>query len=169
MGSIIHEPLYRKVLEVKTEANKVEIYTWCRTRYSRSLQHYNIVILFFHLVVPFIANLFSALFIILGSARQRSVAQNRQTYREHVYQQISEHKQLLISPIILLVLSLPRLIMSLLSGCVNASNNPWFFLSGCFISFAPSMLIFIVFVLPSDLYRKTFRTSLIKWRRQIHQ
>ena len=49
---------------------------WCITRYSISIQYYNTFILFFHLTVPFIINLFSALFIIFGVARQRSVTQN---------------------------------------------------------------------------------------------
>jgi hypothetical protein len=160
MGTIIHEPLYRRLIELKPYEDKIDRYTWCLTRYSRSVQYYNTAILFFHLVAPFIVNLFSALFIIFGSARQRSVARIKQTYREHVYKQLSEHKQLVISPLILLVLSLPRLIISLLSGCVDVSRYPWLFLFGYFISFTPSMLIFVVFVLPSKLYRNTFKESL---------
>jgi hypothetical protein len=109
------------------------------------------------------------LFIIFGVARQRSVARTGQTYRKHVLEQLNEHKQLLISPIILLVLALPRLIISLLSGCVNASRNPWLYLLGYFISFSPSMLVFVIFVLPSKLYTKTFKKLLQSWRRKIHQ
>ncbi|CAF4172130.1 unnamed protein product, partial [Adineta steineri] len=118
MGSIIHEPIYRELNEVNTETDKVDIDRWCLTRYSPSVQRYNTIILFFHLVAPCIVNLCSALFIIFGSARQRSTAQTRRTLREHVYNQFNEHKQLLISPIVLLILSLPRLIMSMLSECV---------------------------------------------------
>jgi hypothetical protein len=174
IGTLIHEPLHRELFESKAEKdktgeNKTENYVWCVTRYSRSIQDYNTAILFFHLIVPFIANLFSALFIIFGSARQRSVAQTRQSYKEHIYEQLREHKQLVISPIILLILSLPRLIISLLSGCVNASRSPLVYLCGYFISFIPSMLIFVVFVLPSKLYRKTFKESLSSWRRLIHR
>jgi hypothetical protein len=174
MITLIHEPLHRELFESKAEKdktgeNKTENYVWCVTRYSRSIQDYNTAILFFHLVIPFIANLFSALFIIFGSARQRAVARTSQTYREHIYEQLHKHKQLVISPVILLVLSLPRLIISLLSGCVNASRYPWLYLCGYFISFIPSMLIFVVFVLPSKLYRKTFKESLNSWRRRIHQ
>jgi hypothetical protein len=169
MGSIIHEPLYRKLVGDKPDEDNTERYVWCITRYSRSIQDYNAAILFFHLVGPFTANLFSALFIIFGSARQRAAARTKQTYREHVYEQLSEHKQLIISPLILLVLSLPRLIISMLSGCVNASQYPWLFLCGYFVSFTPSMLVFVVFVLPSKLYRKTFQESFRRWLRRIHQ
>ncbi|CAF0984158.1 unnamed protein product [Adineta steineri] len=169
MGSIIHEPIHRELYEMKTETNKVDIDRWCLTRYSPSVQQYNTIILFFHLVAPCIVNLCSALFIIFGSARQRSTAQTRRTIREHVYHQFNEHKHLLISPIILLILSLPRLIMSMLSECVNPSNHRLLFIFGYFISFTPSMLIFIVFVLPSALYRKTFQESVRRWRRLTHQ
>jgi hypothetical protein len=183
MSSIIHEPLYRKLIENKSggdqsvgsqiekdkkEGDKKEEYVWCLTLYSRSVQDYNTFILFLHLVGPFTANLFSALFIVFGSARQRAVARTRQTYREHVYEQLREHKQLLISPLILLVLSLPRLIIALLSGCVDASRYMWLYLSGYFISFTPSMLVFVVFVLPSELYRNKFKESLRSWHRRIH-
>ncbi|CAF4108780.1 unnamed protein product [Adineta steineri] len=169
MGSIIHEPIHRELYEMKTETNRVNIDRWCITRYSLSVQQYNTIILFFHLVAPCIVNLCSALFIIFGSALQRSTAQTRQTLREHVYNQFNEHRQLLISPIILLILSLPRLIMSMLSECVNPSNHRLLFIIGYFISYTPSMLIFIVFVLPSALYRKTFQESFKRWRRQIHR
>ncbi|CAF1557222.1 unnamed protein product [Adineta steineri] len=167
MGSIIHEPIYRELYEVNTKTSKADIDKWCVTRYSSFVQQYNTTILFFHLVGPCIVNLCSALFIIFGSARQRATAQTRRTLKEHVYDQFSEHKHLLISPIILLILSLPRLIMSMLSECVNPSNHRLLFIFGYFISFTPSMLIFIVFVLPSALYRKTFQESFRRWRRLI--
>jgi hypothetical protein len=199
MVSIIHEPLYRKLFVYNTEKvniirnetkeaqmyknevygnetygnvtyeNKAESYVWCMTHYSDSVQNYNTVILFFHLVAPFVVNFFSALIIIFRAARQRSTLQTRQTYREHVLQQLSEHKQLIISPIILLVLTLPRLIISLLSGCVKVSNNPWLYLLGYFISFTPSMLVFVVFVVPSTMYRKTFKESFQYCRRNANQ
>ncbi|CAF0816835.1 unnamed protein product [Adineta steineri] len=159
MSSIIHEPIHRELHEVNTETNKVDINRYCLTRYSPSIQQYNTIILFFHLVAPCIVNLCSALFIIFGSAQQRSTAQTRRTLREHICDQFNEHKQLLISPIILLILSLPRLIMSMLSECVNPSNHRLLFIFGYFISFTPSMLIFIVFVLPSELYRKRFQET----------
>jgi hypothetical protein len=144
----------------ETAGNDTENFVWCMARYSRTVQDYNTAILFFHLVAPFVVNLFSALFIIFGSARQKLATRTKQSYREHILEQLSEHRQLMISPIILLVLSLPRLVISMLSGCVKASRNPWLYLLGYFISFTSSMLIFIVFVLPSKLYRETFKKSL---------
>ena len=47
----------------------------CVIRYSHSVQTYNTITLFCHLIVPFLANLCSGLFIIFGTARRRSTAQ----------------------------------------------------------------------------------------------
>jgi len=142
----------------------------CVIRYSRSVQTYNTITLFIHLVIPFLVNLFSALFIIFGTARRRSTAKtNKKSFKEHTINQMREHKQLLISPFILLLLATPRLIMSLVSGCVDPSENPWLYLSGYLVSFTPPMLIFTVFVLPSELYRKTFKDSITRWRQRTHQ
>ncbi|CAF1284593.1 unnamed protein product [Adineta steineri] len=88
---------------------------------------------------------------------------------EHIGEQLHEHKRLLISPSILLILSMPRLIISLLPGCVKVSDNPWLYLCAYFISFTPSILVFIIFVIPSELYRNTLKETLKNWQRRICQ
>jgi hypothetical protein len=148
MATLIHEPINRTLFEYqsttnrtvendtyvnRTSENTAEQYVLCVTRYSPSFQDYNTVILFFHLVAPFIANLFSALFIIFGAARQRSVARTGQSFKQHVGEQFNEHKQLIISPMVLLVLSVPRLIISLLNGCIKTSGFMWLYLGAYFI------------------------------------
>ena len=164
MGSIIHEPLHRELFDDRATG-----LIWCITRYPSSAQDYNTFILFFHFLGPFAANLFSALFIIFGTVRQRSMTQVGQSYTEQFLRQLREHKQLLIGPAVLVILSLPRLIISLLSGCVDVSRHPWLYLSGYFISFIPSVLVFVVFVLPSGLYKRQFRESAKRWRKRIQR
>jgi hypothetical protein len=168
----MHELVYRRLLVYppetdKTSGDTTEQYTSCVTHYSPAVQDYNTAILFFHLVAPFLINLCSALFIIFGAARKRSVARTDQSFNEHVREQFREHKQLIISPMILLVLSIPRLIISLLPDGVKVSENLWLYLSAYLISFIPPMLIFIIFVVPSEFYMKTFKQSLMSARRLI--
>jgi hypothetical protein len=162
MVSIIHEPLYRDLFD-DTEEKRL----WCVFHYSHSIETYNTIILFFHFFGPFCVNLFSALFIIFSSARRRSVIQKRQTYNQHLLQQFKDHKNLIISPIVLIVLAIPRLLVSFLSGCVKVSHNSSLYLSGYFISFIPSVTIFLIFVLPSEFYRKQFTKAIKSWRRRI--
>ena len=189
MSTIIHEPLHRDLFEYhhlkyksdsydsnrnetmvyengtnETIPYEIEKYVLCVITYSARMQNYNTVILFFHLIGPFIANLCSALCIIFKSARRRSATRSTQTIGQHALEQLSEHKQLIISPILLLVLSSPRLIMSLISGCINVSDNFWLYLCGYFISFTPSTLIFIIFVVPSKLYMDAFKQSWRNWQ-----
>ncbi|CAF1451376.1 unnamed protein product, partial [Adineta steineri] len=176
LGTLIHELAFRRLFEYepapetidtsKNNEDTTKRYVSCITRYSPSVQDYNTTVLFFHLVGPFIVNLFSALFIIFGGARQRSMARTNQNFKEHVKEQFREHKQLIISPIVLLVLSIPRLIISLLPGCVKTSENLWLYLGPYFISFTPPMLIFLIFVFPSELYMKAFKQSLIRIRKR---
>jgi hypothetical protein len=165
INTLMHELLYRRLLVYPPETDKTsedttERYISCVTHYSPAIQDYNTTILFFHLVAPFLINLCSALFIIFGVARQRSVALTSKPFIEHVREQFKEHKQLIISPVILLVLSIPRLIISLLPDGVKVSENLWLYLSAYLISFTPSMLIFIIFVVPSEFYMKAFKQSL---------
>ncbi|CAF1592431.1 unnamed protein product [Adineta ricciae] len=172
VGTVIHESIYRKMFkhEVKQRKPYSENYnidedieigtsTWCVTSYSQWLQGYNTGILFIHLLGPFIANILSSLVIIIRSARRRAEAQKQRSYKDHLREQWNEQKQLVISPIILVVLSTPRLIISLLSGCADVSSHTWLYICGYFVSFTPSILIFVVFVLPSNSYRKTFKES----------
>ncbi|CAF4290002.1 unnamed protein product, partial [Adineta steineri] len=153
LGTLIHELAFRRLFEYETAPDTTDT-------------NYNTAILFFHLIGPFIVNLFSALFIIFGGARQRSKAQTNQNFKEHIQLQFSEHKQLIISPIVLLILSIPRLIISLLPGCAKTSENLWLYLGAYFISFTPSMLIFLIFVFPSKLYMKAFKQSFNRIRQR---
>ncbi|CAF1435106.1 unnamed protein product [Adineta steineri] len=172
-GTLIHELAFRRLFEYETapdtsntNEDTIKRYVSCITHYSPSVQDYNTAVLFFHLVGPFIVNLFFALFIIFGGAHQRSMIRTNQSFKEHVQQQFSEHKQLIISPIVLLILSIPRLIISLLPGCAKTSENLWLYLGAYFISFTPSMLIFLIFVFPSKLYMKAFKQSFNRIRRR---
>ncbi|CAF1600222.1 unnamed protein product [Adineta ricciae] len=166
VGTIIHEPLYRHIFKRKVthslQETSKDSYTWCITSYPQSVEDYNRAILFIHLLGPFFANLLSSLFIIIGSARRRAEAQRQQSYRQHIREQWDEHKQLVISPMILLLLSTPRLIISLLSGCMEVSRHTWLYVCGYFISFTPSILVFVVFVLPSNSYRKIFKETFFR-------
>ena len=173
ISTFSHELVYRRLFVYPSETDKTiegttERYVSCVTYYSLGVQNYNTFILFCNIVVPFLANLFSALFIIFGVARQRSVVQTDRPFVEHVREQFKEHKQLIISPVILLVLSTPRLIISLLPGCVKRSEKSWLYLSAYFISFIPPTLIFFIFVVPSELYMKAFKQSFKNLRRRIH-
>ena len=147
LGSIIHEPVHRRLFNDR-EMQSVR----CITCFSNFVQCFNTVILFFHFLGPFVTNLFSFLFIIFGTVRK-----------------LREQKQLLISSLVLIVLSLLRVIVSVFSGYVDGSVQRWLYLSVYLISFIPCALVFVVFVLPSELYKKQFRESMNRLRQRLHR
>lgn len=129
-------------------------------RYPPSVQMFDSIVNLFHFFLPFSINVISALVIITVIARPRSNVQRKQTYKKHIYEQLRNQKHLLILPCILVFLALPRLVISFLSGCMKSVRDPWLFLSGYFISFIPSVLMFPIFVLPSQMYKTQFFQSI---------
>jgi hypothetical protein len=91
--------------------------------------------------------------------RERSHVRLNQSFREHLRIEFKQHKHLFISPCILIVLALPRLVIAFLSGCMKSGRDPWVFIAGYYISFVPPILIFIVFILPSEKYKQNFVTT----------
>jgi hypothetical protein len=157
----IHDPIHRHLMDDEEEQR-----TWCVTKYASLLQIFDWTLNVFHFSVPFGVNCISALFIIRTVARMRSIVHKNHSYKQLLREQFQYHKHLLISPLILVLLALPRLIISFFSGCMKSARDPWFYLIGYFISLIPSMLTFVIFVLPSELYMKEFQKSFKQFRQR---
>jgi hypothetical protein len=153
----IHDPLHRELID-DIDIDQPRI--WCLVRYSSSLNIYNSFMTLFHFLLPFSINVLCAIWLIILLARNRARAQRDRSYREHLKHQINQHRHLLIAPSLLILLSLPRLIISFISGCMRSARQPWLHLIGYFVSFIPSMLTFIVFVLPSENYTGEFHAAM---------
>jgi hypothetical protein len=157
--SYIHDPISRELFNDEEEER-----TWCIVKYSSKLKIFDRFINLFHFLIPFIINCLSALIIIIEVFRRRSKIQKKSTNQTILYVEIRRHKHLLISPCVLIILSLPRLIISLMSGCMESARNPWLFVISYYISFVPPLLIFVVFVLPSKIYKDQFLAAVGKNR-----
>lgn len=159
IGSTIHEPLYRILIKDEDEGHM-----WCIVRYSESysafLTQYTIIMSIIHFIGPFIINIISAFGIVTIIAKNRSKTKDNQSYHVHFSQQIQQHKNLMISPFILILLALPRIILAFTLDCMkSARESVALYLIGYFISFVPPILLFVTFVLPSQLYIKEFKQS----------
>ncbi|CAF1003630.1 unnamed protein product [Adineta steineri] len=160
-ASGIQDPIHRKLIHDKEEER-----TWCIARYSLKLQIYDSTIHLVHFIIPFSINLISAILIIILEARTHSNARKKQPYKQYLREQFREHKHLIISPCALVIIGVPRLIISFLSGCMKSLRNPWLFLFGYFISFLPTLLIPLLYLLPSKTYTKELQ---IVVRRCLHR
>jgi hypothetical protein len=52
---------------------------------------------------------------------------------------------------------------------MKSGRDPWLFLFGYFISFLPPLLIPIIFILPSEIYRKKLQIVLKSMRKNIRR
>ena len=173
----IQDPLHRDLVTDEDEQR-----LWCITKYSSFSQIFNSTMILFHSLLPFAINVLSTLTIIILAARHKSKArlqkpldknllkqyyqQLREQFRQDLRTQLRQHKHLLISSCILILLTLPRLIIPLLSTCIKSVRDPWLFLVGYFLSFIPPALIFGIFVLPSTAYRNELHHAMERIRRK---
>jgi hypothetical protein len=159
-GSVVHDPIYRKLVEEKEDQR-----IWCIVQYpSFHLELFNSAINVVHFFLPFSINLVCAIVIIITTARQRASAQKQISYRQHLREQWRHHGHLIFSSVLLVLLAVPRLIISFLSGCMKSHRHPALFLAGYFISFVPPLLTFIVYILPSKTYKNHFDTLVQRYR-----
>ncbi|CAF3904613.1 unnamed protein product [Rotaria sordida] len=158
----IHDPLNRQLIN-DLDGDQQRI--WCLSQYSSTVTKYNTFITFFHLLVPYSINLISALVVVIVAARSRAKADSKQSFMEQFQSKLKQHKQIIIAPSILLVLGLPRLIMSFIPGCMRSTRQPWLYLIGYFVSFIPSMLTLFVFILPAKNYKTEFDKIIQRWIR----
>jgi hypothetical protein len=167
ISTTIHDPIHRRLIEDDDDDNEKRI--WCFVTYPSELQTFNTVMNIFHFLTPFIINLISAPIIIIVTARQKITVQKNQTYRKILKEQIQHHRHLLITPSVLVILAVPRLILYFVSSCMKSINDPWLFLTGYFISFIPSMLTFVVFVVPSKTYKQQFWKTYERYKKAIQR
>jgi hypothetical protein len=147
----IHDPIYRSLFD---EIDNDEKRIWCILKYPSAIRIMDSVMNMFHLIIPFIINLISAIIIIIINVRQRATVQTKQKYIKVLKEQIEQHKNLLIGPCVLIILNIPRLSISFASDCIKSASNSWLFLVGYFISFISLTLAFILFVYHQQYTKK---------------
>ncbi|CAF3343036.1 unnamed protein product [Rotaria sp. Silwood2] len=140
-------------------------YTWCVTKFSsEKLQAFKSFLSIAHLLGPFLINLFSTSILIVAIARQKLTVRKRnvnQSFTAMLREQTAHYKQLLITHTVLLILALPRLIISLGSLCIDTTWRNYVFLAGYFISFMPIVTTLFIFVIPAPLYRDELKQYLL--------
>ncbi|CAF2823515.1 unnamed protein product [Rotaria sp. Silwood2] len=166
ISTTIHDLIHRRLIKDDDDDDS-EKRIWCVVTYSSSLQTFNAAMNIFHFFTPFTINLISGPIIIVLTARQRRAVHPHESYRKILHKQLQTYSHLLITPIVLAVLAMPRLIISLISRCMKSINDPWLLLIGYFISFMPPKLTFVVYVLPSTIYKQEFWKAYKRYKNAI--
>ncbi|CAF0844325.1 unnamed protein product [Adineta steineri] len=158
-ASIVHDPIHRRLIDDSEEER-----TWCILRITPQVEIYDRFINIFHFLIPFSLNFILAIGIIFLTARQRSAVQHEVTFKQQLRKQLSQHKHLILSSILLVILAVPRLVISFLPNCMKSPKEYGLFLAGYFVSFIPPILHFFIFVLTSEIYKKEFEIMMKqKW------
>lgn len=165
---IISSLFIPQLLNLQVFEDEFEERSWCVIKYSPWLQTYAYTLIFFHYFTPLIINLFSAIFIILLTASQRVRVASDKRIWTHIISKLKHHKHLIISPAIVLALTVPYLIISIKLDCNKSSNLLWVYLIAYFLSYLPATLVFIIFVLPSKLYKAEFKEAILSIQRRFH-
>ena len=162
-ATCIHDPIYRSLVDEENNDNDQKR-IWCALKYPSDLEVFDYIIHVFHLFGPFIINIISSVGLIIHQSRQQANLHKKQSYSVILREQFKQHKHLLIAPVLLVILAIPRVILVFVSKCMESANDAWLFLVGYFISFIPAMSTAFIFILPSEFYRKQLRKSLVPCR-----
>jgi hypothetical protein len=146
--------------------DEAEERSWCVVKYVEWLATYSTALIFIHDFVPLIINIVSIICTIVIASCQRARIQTNRSVCTHLRLKIRKNKHIIISPAIIVCLTLPNLIISIILDCRKASYLLWFYLVGYFLSFLPATFVFIIFFLPSRLYRKELTELLLRMRRR---
>ncbi|CAF0969766.1 unnamed protein product [Adineta ricciae] len=154
ISTSIHDPIHRRIFEEKNDYDDGKIRISCIVECSPTVETYDRVVNTLNFFVPFLINFISSL-ILIAKKTQQKVRFNKDQNSKAVFgKQIVGHQRLLIAPVVLFLLALPRLVLSYSKICMNSAKDSWLFLSGYFLSFIPTMITFLIFVLPSEFYTK---------------
>ncbi|CAF3051659.1 unnamed protein product [Rotaria sp. Silwood2] len=166
IGTSIYDPFYRRLIDEENEDIKR---MWCIVTYPSRLKTFNSIVHSFHFFAPFILNLISAIILITKKSHQQSKVRRNIRFIDAFKKQIQQHKHLFTAPVALVILAIPRLILSFVLKCMTSTNDSWLFLIGYFISFTPPMLTFVVFVVPSRFYKEQFHRSISAYRTKLQR
>jgi len=168
--SFIHDPLSR-TLNYDNEEDSNEIKRiWCILRYQPAIEIYSYIIQTIHFTGPFIVNLISSIILIIKKSHQNAALAKNRSFNLILREQINEYKHLLIAPIVLVILALPRIILVYTTKCMRSADDiVWLYLFGYFISFIPSILTFLIFILPSKFYKDELKKTIVEYRKIVRQ
>ena len=158
-ASFVHIPIHQYILNDVEEGR-----IWCVLRHTSSLRKFASFMYAFHFLVPLVTNFIAVIYLITLMARQKSRL-HHESYAEHLRKQIHKNQHQLISSFVLIIIGVPRLIISMISTCMESIGNLWLYLAGYFISYVPPLLLFFLFVLPSEFYRRELYDATVVIRR----
>ena len=162
--STLHRPFFLTLVGEPILRGGLLRHPWCILRSnSNSWNIYERFINIFHLIVPFVLNMISITYFIFHRAKMElisSVRNQKQKFTLVIQQQISKYKTILISPLLVTVVEIPRLVLTFTNGCAQEEWHQTAYLVGYLASYLPLTAVLFIYILPSPKYRTQFRKIL---------
>jgi len=130
-----------------------------------TIADYHRVSALLHYLIPFLIQVISITILIVLAARQRAkTAKKSITFGQVLRKQFMTQKELYVIPGIIVLSALPQGILSFSLTCRQLSDwQRHILLAAYLLSYAPQVLGFLLYVIPSSVYLKEFKdTSLAK-------
>ncbi len=163
-GMHVHEVLHYTA--IVDPSNKSVNVTLCITSCPQSsVSMYNRVNVLVHYFIPFLIQVISIMVVVVQTAcsRAQSSGSRRQTVVNLFKKQFKTQKEYYLTPIIIVLSSLPQAILSFSYACTEFKQlwQRYTLVTVYFLSYLPQMIGFILYVLPSTTYSEEFRQTLI--------
>ncbi|CAF3593783.1 unnamed protein product [Rotaria sp. Silwood1] len=155
----IHEIIYSTVIQhVSTDSFMCVIEIRIQ-----SILTYNRITTLMHYLLPFSIQIICITTLIVRAARSRLKAtRERNTFYQVLKKQFQTQKDLYIVPITVILSSLSQIIITFSLACKHLEDwQRHALLSAYLLSYAPQIFGFILYVLPSTLYKKELNQTLI--------
>ena len=134
----------------------------CAADFTRLWSIYNRATLTANYIIPFAIQFIAISLLIVFTTRSRSRTRHERktTFIELLRIQFNNQKELYIVPLIIIISSLPQVILSFVFSCTELSLwQRHTLLVAYFLSYAPQLLGFILFVSPSKTFLKEFQQT----------
>ena len=160
-GMDVHEIICRTTIENLSMGSLI-----CVSNFNtRFLSNYDRISTLIHYLVPFLIQIISITTLIILVARSQSKSKGKKTsFHQVLKQQFQMQKELYLTPTILIFSAIPQTILTFSFACAElATWQRHTLLWAYLLSYAPQVLGFVLYVLPSTGYKKEFsKTSIYK-------
>ena len=155
----VHEMLYYTTIQHRSTRSLI-----CITNFDTNLiSTYNRISAVMHYLFPFIIQVICITLLIILVARSRvKTVGHSMSFGDVLKKQFVTQKELYVTPTIIILSALPQAILTFSFACTQLSDwQRHTLLVSYLISYAPQVLGFILYVLPSTSYKKEFYDTLI--------
>ncbi|CAF1546247.1 unnamed protein product, partial [Didymodactylos carnosus] len=161
--SSLHKPFHRHLINDPHSANG---HTWCVIKFhSKRLEKFDTCVNIIHLVVPFLINSVTTCIFLSSLTRRKSdllrIKTSEASYKSVLTKQIVLYKSFIISPFLIVVLELSRLILSFVFACIKYPWQKYLYLVSYLIFSLPHTATLLIFIIPSQTYKQELKDCMM--------